>query len=204
MLKRAAASAGPVEPPLTNASASPAATARVARTIEASGFARLARTGSGALAMETGASTTSIPSATSPNCSAGPKSTTRIPCCAASAAPAATSAGPRSAPLASTATVMGMPCRLPRAPGGLVLVVVIVVVHVHDLAPAVGAARRADAMRKARAVARRARVVGRRRDLVLGAALGRARVRLLLLGDGHGRPRRVEHRRGRRPAPALA
>ena len=50
-------------------------------------------------------------------------------------------------------------------------------------------------MRQARAVARRARVVGRRRDLVLGATLGRARVRLLLLGDGHERPRRVEHRR---------
>ena len=49
-------------------------------------------------------------------------------------------------------------------------------------------------MRQARAVARRARVVGRRRDLVLGATLGRARVRLLLLGDGHERPRRVEHR----------
>ena len=117
MLNSAAASAGPVEPPLTKASASPAATARVARTIDASGFARLARTGSGALAMETGASTTSIPSATSPNCSAGPKSTTRTPCWAASAAPAATSAGPRSAPLASTATVMGMPCRLPSGAG---------------------------------------------------------------------------------------
>src|SRR5439155_15645235 len=88
-------------------------------------------------------------------------------------------------------------------PGGLELVVLIVVVHLHDLTPAVGAAGRADAVRQARAVARRARVVGRRRDLVLGAALGRARVRLLLLGDGHGRPRRVEHR-GLASLPACA
>jgi hypothetical protein len=81
---------------------------------------------------------------------------------------------------------MDMVGRLPSSPGGLVLVVVIVVVHVHDLATGVGAARRADAMRQTRAVARRAGVVRRRRDLVLGAALGRAGVRLLLLGDGHG------------------
>ena len=49
MLNSAAASAGPVEPPLTKASASPAATARVARTIDASGFERLARDGVGRL-----------------------------------------------------------------------------------------------------------------------------------------------------------
>src|SRR5262249_28325307 len=79
----------------------------------------------------------------------------------------------------------------------LVLVVVVVVVRVHDLAAAVRAARRADAVRQARAVARRARGVRRRRDLGLGAALGGARARLLLLRDGHERPRRVADRRGR-------
>ena len=197
MLTRPAASAVPVEPPLTKASASPSATARVARTIEASGVARLARTGSGALAIETGASTTSIPSATSPKASAGPNSTTRTPCEAAIAAPAATSAGPRSAPLGSTATVTdmrrGYSAARPRP--RLVVVVVIVVVHVDDLAARVRPARRAHAMRQPRAVARRARVVGRRRDLVLGATLGGARVRLLLLGDGHERQRRVADRR---------
>src|SRR5919201_3667987 len=118
MLKRPAASAGPVEPPLTNASASPLATARVARTIDASGLARLARTGSGAFAMETGASTTSTPSGTSPKASAGPKSTTRTPCEAAIAAPAATSAGPRAGPFAATATVTDMGYKATRARSG--------------------------------------------------------------------------------------
>src|SRR4051812_15836227 len=106
MLKSAAASAGPVEPPETNASASPSATARAARTIEDSGAARTATTGSAAFAIDTGASTISTPSGASPISSAGPNRRTRTPPAAASAAPAATSAGPRSAPLASTATVM--------------------------------------------------------------------------------------------------
>ena len=48
---------------------------------------------------------TSTPSATSPISSAAPNSSTRTPWDAAIAAPAATSAGPRSAPPASTATV---------------------------------------------------------------------------------------------------
>ena len=55
----------------------------------------------------------------------------------------------------------------------------------HDLAPGVEAAHRAHPVRPARAVALRARVQGRGGDLVLGPALGRAGVRLLLLGDGH-------------------
>ena len=59
-----AASAAPVEPPLTSASASPAATAATACTIEDSGVRRTARAGSGSLAIETGASTTETSSGT--------------------------------------------------------------------------------------------------------------------------------------------
>src|SRR3954471_7834677 len=73
----------------------------------------------------------------------------------------------------------------------LVLVIVIVVVHVHDLATAVEPAMRAHAMRTARPVALRAAVDRGRGDLVLRAALRGARVRLLLLRDGHSRARRV-------------
>ena len=65
------ASAAPVEPPDTSASASPAATAATACTIEDSGVRRTARAGSGSLAIETGASTTETPSATGPICGRG-------------------------------------------------------------------------------------------------------------------------------------
>src|SRR4051812_14354753 len=110
MFSSPAASAAPVDPPLTSASARPSATARAARTIEASGVERAAATGSATLAIETGASTISTnPSGASmsPNWSAGPNSSVRTPWRAAMAAPAPTSAGPRSAPLVSTATVTG-------------------------------------------------------------------------------------------------
>src|SRR4051812_45377137 len=172
-----AASAAPVEPPETSASASPAATAATARTIEESGLPRTARAGSGALAIDSGASATDTPSGTAPISAAGPNKITRRPPAAARAAPRATSAGPRSAPLTSTATVRGE-----RA---LVLVIVLGVVHVHDLAPGVEPAVRADPVRPARPAALRARVHRGRGDLVLRAALRRARVRLLLLGNGH-------------------
>src|SRR3954454_7745591 len=93
------------------------------------------------------------------------------------AAPAATSAGPRSAPLASTAM----------RTEELVIVVVVVRVELrrNDLGALVRPADRAHAMRPPRAVALRAAVERRRAQLVLRAALVRARVRLLLLGDGH-------------------
>ena len=106
-----------------------------------------------------------------------------------SAAPAATSAGPRSAPPASTATVTidAATQRVGSSAGAI------------DLTPAVAAADGADAVGSPGAVALRALVVGRCRDLVLGAALGRARVGLLLLGDGH---RTAEA--SRRPGPCRA
>src|SRR3954464_1907782 len=115
------------------------------------------------------------------------------------AAPRATSAGPLSAPLTSTATATdsrsderggaeGIPSLV------LVLVIVIVVVHVHDLATAVEPAMRAHAVGTARPVALRAAVDRGRGDLVLRPPLRGARVRLLLLGDGHSRRRRVANR----------
>ena len=73
----------------------------------------------------------------------------------------------------------------------VVLVIVIVVVHVHDLATGVEPAVRAHAVRAARLVALRALVDRGRGDLVLRAALRGARVRLLLLRDGHGRREKV-------------
>ena len=83
------------------------------------------------------------------------------------------------------------PRRSPSA-GALVVVVVIVVVRdVHDRATAVAAAVRAHPVRAARLVALRAGVHRGRGDLVLRAALARARMRLLLLRNGHGRRRRV-------------
>ena len=72
-LNSAAASAGPVEPPDTNAWARPSATARVAWTIDASGVVRTAFAGSAFLAIETGASTTSTPAGTAPISLAGPE-----------------------------------------------------------------------------------------------------------------------------------
>ena len=93
MLNTPAAIAAPVEPPETSASASPAATALTARTIDASGVERTARAGSAALAIDTGASTTSTPLGTPPISAAGPNRRTRVPRSAAAAAPAATSAG---------------------------------------------------------------------------------------------------------------
>src|SRR5947199_9144627 len=98
-----------------------------------------------------------------------------MPFAAAAAAPAATSAGPRSAPPASTATVT-----IGRGLAGLGGALV------QHLAALVGAAHGTDPVRKPRAVALRAEVVTRGLDLVLGAALGGARVRLLLLRDCHG------------------
>src|SRR5436190_22535006 len=161
MLNSAAASAEPVDPPETSAWARPTATALDACTIDASGVERTANAGSAALAIDTGASTTSTPSGTGPISSAGPNRITPTPAWAARTAPAATSAGPRSAPPASTATVTIGPedsARLLVAAGD------------HLAAPVV-ATDRTDAMWASRAVTLRAGVVGRRADLVLGAPL---------------------------------
>src|SRR5271163_3603123 len=205
-LRIPAATAEPVLPAQTRACASPAATACAASTIEASGVDRTARTGSGALAMETGESTICTPSGGSPSSRAGPNSSTRAPWAAARAAPAATSLGPRSAPLASTATI-GPPNgtvvgasvtgqgvattppphpKSPRRHGRLVVVIVVVVrVRRDDLAPGVGAAHGADPVGTARTVTTRAGVERGRADLVLRAPLCGPTVGLLLLGDGH-------------------
>src|SRR5271154_5774277 len=148
-LNEPAASAAPVPPAHTRACARPSATALAAWTIEASGVARAALTGSELLAIDTGASTICTPPGSSPSSSAGPKRITRTPALAAIAAPAATSAGPRSAPLQSTAITGGRVSSVRACeefpPDGtsplLVLVLVIVAVHPgnHDLAARIGA-----------------------------------------------------------------
>jgi hypothetical protein len=60
---------------------------------------------------------------------------------------------------------------------------------VHDLAPGVEPAARADPVRTAGLVALRALVDAGSDDLVLCTPLRRTGVRLLLLGDGHGSER---------------
>src|SRR6202011_4896465 len=109
----------------------------------------------------------------------GPNRSTPMPFSAARAAPAATSAGPRSAPPASTATVTTA-CGLRE---------LVAPARGDDFAPLVAAAHWADAVREPGAVACGARVIRGRADLVLSAPLRGAGVGLLLLGDGHGRRR---------------
>src|SRR5438067_6178593 len=196
-LKRDAASAAPVPPAHTSACARPSATAFAACTIEACGWALTAPAGSGLLAIETGASTTSTREDGAPSASAGPNRSECTPCSAARAAPAATSAAPNSAPLQSTATTVAGASSAAASDeeGGasgatpVLLVVVLVIagarVRCHDLAAGVGAAHRAHPVRAPRAVTARARIQCRGADLVLGAALGGPAVRLLFLGDGH-------------------
>src|SRR5271167_4625567 len=146
MLNKPAASAAPVPPAHTNACARPCATARAAWTIEASGFARAALAGSGLLAIDSGASTTCTLAAGSPSSAAGPNRITRAPRLAAIAAPAATSAGPRSAPLQSTATTgwseasarTGIPADATPALLVIVLVIVAVAAGRHDIATGIG------------------------------------------------------------------
>ena len=96
MARVAAASVGPVLPADTSASARPSATAAAARTIDASGLDRTARTGSSWPVILSGESTTSGQS----SWDAGPNTRTRWP---DRRAPSATTAGPASAPFASSA-----------------------------------------------------------------------------------------------------
>src|SRR5690349_7180926 len=104
-----------------------------------------------------------------------------MPSPAASSAPATTSAGARSPPRASTATVIKLRSgRRERL----------------DVAAAVRLARGAGVMRARRRSAVRARVDARERDPVLGAALVAAGLGGLSLRDSHGRPGSVPDRRG--------
>ena len=205
MLNVPAASAAPVPPAHTSACARPSATARAACTIEASGVARAALTGSAALAIETGASTTSTPARRLAELArAGPNSSTRAPCARrdrGAGRDLGRARGRRrcSRPRRPAARPARRPARrrgLPPHRRYVVVVIVLVVVRArrHDLAARVGAAHRAHPVRPARAVALRARVHRGRADLVLRAALGGAAVRLLFLGDGH-RPGRLPARR---------
>src|SRR5687768_2239963 len=103
----------------------------------------------------------------------GPTSTGVTASEAASSAPATISSGPRSPPMASTATrIMGLR-------GGSA--------ERLDFAAAIGVAGRADAVRPLGPPALRADVQPRRLDLVLRTALVAASLGGFLLGDGHRR-----------------
>ncbi len=95
-----------------------------------------------------------------------------------------------SAPLASTATTTSLTgAEPPLTRGSVVIVLVVVRLGGHHLATGIGPAYRAHTVRPARTVAARALVQSRRGDPVVGAAQGRAAVRLLFLGDRHRRHR---------------
>src|SRR5205823_6977080 len=164
----------PVLPAETTASALPSATARQATTRELSGLARTASAGFSSIAITSAASSSASPWVSSP---VGPTRIGSTVSDAAASAPATISSGPRSAPMASTATrIIGL-----RDWSAKRL----------DVAAAVGVARRADAVRTRWAAALRTEVQARRLDLVLRAALVAAGLRGFLLGDGHCERRSV-------------
>ena len=193
---RPAASAAPVEPPETSASARPSATACTACTIEAFGVDAHGARGIGGLGdrdgrvddVEPGRGLDLRLGAEDQHADAAAR-TRRAH---RRARPRAGRRRPRWRRARSSAAGR-RPWPLSGPPSGpaLVVVIVIVVVHVHDLTTGVGAAGGAHPVRAARRAALRAQVDRRRRDLVRRAALVRAGVRLLLLGDGHGRRKRV-------------
>src|SRR6266540_1815794 len=182
---RHAASIAPVLPAETTARASPSPTARHAATRELFGLARTASVGFSSMAMTSGASISSRPCVSS---SFGPTTTGETASDAAASAPATISSGPRSPPMASTATrIMRLGDRSAER---------------LDVAAAVRVARRTDPVRTLGTAALRADVQARRLDLVLRATLIAACLRGFFLGDGHGtaecsgRPlRRVRGRR---------
>src|ERR671934_824982 len=167
---RHAASIAPVLPAETTACALPSPTTRHAVTSELAGFARTASVGFSSIAITSGASISSSPFVSSV---AGPTSTGTTSSERAASAPATNSSGPRSPPIASTATrIISL-----RSWGAERL----------DVAAAVRVARRADAVRPLRLTALRADVQARRLDAVLRTALVAASLGRFLLRDGHGR-----------------
>ena len=167
-------------PAETTASASPSPTARHAATSELSGFARTASTGFSCIAISSGASTSSSPPVSRPR---GPNSTGSIVLRAASSAPATISSGPRSPPMASTATRAGLSQGLRSRRSERL-----------DLAPAVRLARRAHAVRLLRLVADRALVDAGRLQAMRRPPLVAARLRLSALRNCHDRPRSIARR----------
>ena len=165
-----AASIAPVFPAETTASADPSATARTAATRELSGFERTASAGFSSISITSAASWSSSPPVSSP---AGPKSTGTIVSLAASRAPATTSAGPRSPPIASTAI------RITALRG--------VDTERLDVAATVRAAGRAEVMRALGIPARPANVHLGGADRMRRPTLVAARFRCFSLGDGHER-----------------
>jgi hypothetical protein len=163
-----AASIAPVLPAETTASAFPSPTERQATTSELFGLVRTESVGFSSIAIRSGASISSSPWVST---SRGPTMTGWTVSEAASTAPATTSSGPRSPPMASTATrIIGL-----RSGSAERL----------DVAAAIGVARRADPVRALGPAALRTDVQPRRLDLVLRSALVAAGLGSFLLWDGH-------------------
>ena len=99
--RKQAASIAPVFPAETTASALLSPTARQAATSELSGLPRTASAGFSSIPITSDVVTSSSPPVSRPT---GPKRTGSIPSFAASSAPASTSSGALSPPIASTAT----------------------------------------------------------------------------------------------------
>ena len=162
-------------------SASPAATARAARTIEAFSLERTARTGSSSLPIASGASATSSPASSG---AGGPVHAHGHARPAGALGDHLEGRRRRRARRARSRPDLGP--RAARSPDGPASGRGRRQARRDDLAALVVAADRADPVRQARRLAVRAVREARRVDLVLRAALVRARVRLSLLGDGHG------------------
>ena len=168
---RPAANMAPVFPAETTASASPFATARTAETSELSGLPRTASAGLSSISMTPFVLRSSSPCVSVP---AEPYRMGASVSPAASSAPATTSAGPRSPPIASTAIRVGMRPRLRGVDAERL-----------DLAPLVRPTVRTDVMRPLRNATVRADVHLRRLDRVRRTPLVAARAGLSSLRDGH-------------------
>ena len=177
MWKSPAARVAPVFPAETTASAVPSPTARHARTSELSVLDRTASTGFSCISIVSEASTSSRPFVSSPR---GPKRIGLTRSEAASSAPSTTSSGPRSPPMASTATRTGSVNGLRRRGSERL-----------DFAAAIRLARRTDAVRLLRLVADRAFVHAGRLQAMRGPPLVATGARLSALRDCHGRARSI-------------
>jgi hypothetical protein len=182
----------PVGPALTTASDLPSAVSRAASTTDACSRERTAATGSSSLEIASGAGTIWATPSRGASSTGSPKTRSAMPSEAAARAPSIKTSIPRSTPLPSSATTTSR--RLLRFASGAATVWVLLrgggaeilgSLLRDDLAPGVGAARRADPVRKARAVAAGAAVESRRRHGMGRTPLVAPGAGSSLLRDGH-------------------
>ena len=133
-------------------------------TIEASGVPRTARTGSGSLAIEIGASTISTPPPGSAQLAGRPEQHTPTPCCGGD---------PRARGNLSRSEIGAVGVDRDDRHRRQWSCIVVVLARSDDLATGVGAAHRAHAMRSPRAVAARARIERRARPSCAASAASR-------------------------------